>query len=230
MQSRAVVGLLLLGMAVWAVDRDFVLPLKLTNAQISAVFLGCRANATDGFDRNFDEPAPPPGMQTGYVGFIGALQNTLMRKDIKAHGEMKEWKFHVQAYDGKPFRMAWEKALLPKYYRLTLVTVDKELDMAKVSQLEIPDTQTVAFVAILEADKLAKDEAAEKAAAAEEEELASAKPEEPSPAPKAAPAKAEPKPVTAPPGAERVTSGVTLLIVAMGALLLLIVIFAAVRR
>jgi hypothetical protein len=230
MQSRAIVVLLLVGMAALAVERDFVLPLKLTNAQISAVFLGCRDNATDGFDRNYDEPAPPPGMQTGYVGFIGTLQNTLMRKDIKAHGDMKEWKFYIQAYDGKPFRMSWEKALLPKYYHLSLVTADKELDMAKTTQFETADSQTVAFVALLDADKLAAAKRAEEVEAAEAK-LASAKTEEPAPAPKATPAsKAEPEPVAPTPDPKRVTGGVTLLIVAMGALLLLIVIFAAVRR
>jgi hypothetical protein len=231
MQRRAILVGLLLGVAAMAVDQDFVLPLRLTNAHITALFFGCRENATDGFDRNFDDPAPPPGMQTGYVGFVGALKNSLMRKDIRAHGDLKEWKLSIRTYEGKPFRMSWPKEQLPKYYRLSLVTADQEIDMATTDHYRTEESQMIAFVAILDTKKLAKDIAAEKAKEAAAEELAKTEPEKPTPAPVAAPEEPEPEePVGPSPEAKGVTGGMTMLITAMGALLLLVVIFAAVRR
>jgi hypothetical protein len=222
MYARAFAAILLLGIAAQAVTKDFLFPLQLENAQIQSVFIGCQEQATDGYDPKIDEPSPPPGMQTGYAGFIGQLQNSLLRKDVKAHGDLKQWRLNVQVYEGKPFRIVWNQDLLPKFYTLTLLASGKEVDMGTTSRFELTASEPVAFVAIFDADAFAAAQADEATAEKEPKEPAASTAES-SPAPETA---ADPASVDS----KVVAGGVSMLVVAMGALLLLIVIFAAVRR
>lgn len=227
MQRGLLVAVLLFGGGLLASDRDFMLSLKLVNSHLGQVFLGCREGATDAFDRDFDDLAPPPGIQTGYVGFISTLPNSLLYKDIKAHGDLKDWRINVQVYEGKPLKMSWLADQLPRFYTLTLVTDDSELDMRKVTQVEFTKNQLVAVVAALDLAAVAAAEAEAVPAAAVA--VSAPAPAPASPEPPSAPSAPTPQP--APPiSSQRVASGIHILVLAMGGLLLLVVIFAAVRR
>lgn len=233
MQRGLLVAILLCGSGLWAVNRDFVLPIRLTNAHLGQVFLGCQQGATDAFDKGIDDLAPPPGIQTGYVGFVSTLPNSLLYKDVKSHGDLKEWRLSIQVYEGKPLKMSWQESQLPKFYSLTLLTGDGEVDMQKINHVEFTKDEPVAIVATLD---LAAVTAAEKA----EAEAAKAETAAPAPTPAPEPPAATPAPVptpakpqattAAPVSPEKVRSGVGILVLAMGGLLLLVVIFAAVRR
>lgn len=226
---------LLCASAIFAANRDFILPLHLTNSHLGQLFLGCQRGATDGFDREFDDLAPPPGIQTGYAGFISTLPNTLLYKDIKAHGDLKEWRLSLQVYEGKPLRISWRPEQLPTFYHLVLVTGEGEVDMAEVNQVEFTASQVVAIVATLDLAAVAVAESATAAPPQEDETKPAEAEEAPSeaeakPSPEARPAPRPPPAAAEPPSAERVAYGVKTLILAMGGLLLLVVIFAAVRR
>lgn len=237
MRKRRLFALVLLcGGGLFAANRDFVLTLQLTNSHLGQIFLGCQQGATDAFDRNLDDLAPPPGIQTGYAGFISTLGNTLLYKDIKAHGDPKEWRISVEVFEGKPLRIAWRPEQLPRFYKLVLVTSDGEQDMAAVNQAEFTESQVIAIVGTVDLVAVAAAEAAE-AAAAPPAAPPEAVPAEEAPAVVAKPAPQAEESVAVPavPSAEpnpghRVTGGVSTLILTMGGLLLLVVIFAAVRR
>jgi len=237
-KCRLAVFVMLCGCGLLAVNRDFVLALQLTNSHLGQIFLGCRQGATDGFDRDLDDLAPPPGIQTGYAGFISTLGNTLLYKDIKAHGDLKEWRISLQVHEGKPLRIAWRTDQLPRFYSLVMVTGDQEKDMAAVNQVEFTESQVVAIVGTLDLAAVAAAEAAVVAAnAARTDAPPEAGPDEVAapvakPVPRAAeePAASPSRPPDEVNPGHRVTGGVSTLILTMGGLLLLVVIFAAVRR
>lgn len=236
-KCRLLALVLLCGGGLFAASRDFVLTLQLTNSHLGQIFLGCQQGATDGFDRSLDDLAPPPGIQTGYAGFISTLGNTLLYKDIKAHGDLKEWRISLEVFEGKPLRISWRPDLLPRFYKLVLVTADGEVDMAAVKQAEFTESQVIAIVGTVDLVAVAAAEAAEAAAVKPPAPSEAAPAEEAPPvAPKVSPKAEEPVAVPEPPSppepnpGHRVTGGVSTLILTMGGLLLLVVIFAAVRR
>jgi hypothetical protein len=234
-KPRLLALVLLCGCGLIAANRDFVLTLQLTNSHLGQIFLGCQQGATDAFDRNLDDLAPPPGIQTGYAGFSSTLGNTLLYKDIKAHGDLKEWRISVEVYEGKPLRISWRRDQLPRFYKLVLVTGAEEVDMATASQVEFTDSQVIAILGTVDLVAVANAEAAEAAAVKREEPAQEPVPSPPAAAPKPAPRAEESvaspdQPSAEPNPAHRVTSGVSTLILTMGGLLLLVVIFAAIRR
>jgi hypothetical protein len=235
-KCRLLALVLLCGGGLFAASRDFVLTLQLTNSHLGQIFLGCQQGATDGFDRKLDDLAPPPGIQTGYAGFISTLGNTLLYKDIKAHGDPKEWRISLEVFEGKPLRIAWRPDQLPRFYKLVLVTADGEVDMATVHQAEFTASQVIAIVGTVDLVAVAAAEAAE-AAAPKPAAPPEAAPAEAAPpvSPKVSPKAEEPVAAAEAPSPEqnpghRVSGGVSTLILTMGGLLLLVVIFAAVRR
>ncbi len=225
MQRGLFVAILLCGSGLLAANRDFVLPIRLANAHLGQIFLGCQQGATDAFDRGIDDLAPPPGIQTGYVGFISTLSNSLLYKDIKAHGDLKEWRLSIQVYEGKPLKMSWQESQLPRFYSLSLLTGDGEVDMRKINHVEFTKDEPVAIVAALDLAAVAAAETEE--AEAPKAEAAAPAPAPPTATPTPTPPKPEPVANVSP---EKVRSGVGILVLAMGGLLLLVVIFAAVRR
>ena len=224
---RELVAILLLGASALATERDFVLPLKLTHSHLEEIFLGCKEGATDAYDRGMDDLAPPRGQGTGCAGFIGpATLGSLLYKDLKAHGNLKEWEISLQVYEGKPLKISWQKEKLPECYDLTFVTNDYEKDMRKVSELEFTASQTVVIVAGLNPEAWNAVKARAQGEKPDKPKVAAS----PKPATEKQPATGTAAPSSPPPPSKRVAGSVSMLVLAMGALLLLIVIFAAVRR
>jgi len=226
MLREVLVTILLLGASALASERDFMLPLKLTHSHLEEIFLGCKEGATDAYDRAIDDLAPPGGQGTGCAGFIGpATLGSLLYKDLKAHGNLKEWEISLQVYEGKPLKISWQKEKLPECYDLTFVTNDYEKDMRKVSELEFTTSQTVVIVAGLNPEAWNAVKARAQGEKPDKPEVAaSAKP-----ATKKQPTTSTAAPSPSPPS-KRIAGSVSMLVIAMGALLLLIVIFAAIRR
>ena len=223
---RELITILLLGACALASERDFMLPLKLTHSHLAEIFLGCKEGATDAYDRGVDDLAPPRGQGTGCAGFIGPpTLGSLLYKDLKAHGNLKEWEITLEVHEGKPMKISWQSEKLPECYDLTFVTNDYEKDMRKVNELEFTTSQTVVIVAGLNPEAWNAAKARAQGDQPDKPEVVTT----PKPAPEKRPSTAA-VPGSPPPASKRVTGSISMLVLAMGGLFLLIVIFAAVRR
>ena len=135
-------------LAASASAENFTIRLGLKNAHLREVFFGCAPNATAGYDRRLDDFAPPPGIETGYVGFISGAKNLpLFYKDIRGEKPKQTWRFYTRVYKGKPLEITWDAATLPKGWRFTLTSKAGSVNMAKQEKLVIPASETLVITA-----------------------------------------------------------------------------------
>jgi hypothetical protein len=138
---------------------DFTIRLGLKNAHLREVFFGCAEGATAGYDRNKDDFAPPPGIETGYVGFISGVKNLpLFYKDIHGTEPEQTWRFYTRVYEGKPIEISWDKAALPKGWTLILSSKAGDVDMAKTDTIVLPESETLMINARNKGNTTKKDE------------------------------------------------------------------------
>jgi len=150
MVKRITPGILLVFCATAATVRaeDFTIRLGLKNAHLREVFFGCAAGATSGYDRRIDDFAPPPGIETGYVGFVsGDKRLPLFYKDIHGMEPEQTWTFHTRVFEGKPIEISWVPESLPAGWTFTLTSKAGELDMSRKSSIEIPESEKLVFKA-----------------------------------------------------------------------------------
>lgn len=132
--------------AAWA--GDFTVRFGLKNAHLREVFFGCAEGATAGYDRRVDDFAPPPGIETGYVGFISGVKNLpLFYKDIHGTEPEQTWRFYTRVYEGKPIEISWEPASLPEGWTFTLTSKAGDIDMAKTAKIVLPESETLTISA-----------------------------------------------------------------------------------
>ncbi len=142
----SIMGVVILGSAVFA--EDFTVRLSLKNAHLREVFFGYSARATAGYDRKLDDFAPPPGIQTGYVGFVPGVKNLpLFYKDIRGPEPDQKWEFYTKVFTGKPMTISWKRDALPKGWSLSLKAKDKTMDMTKVESITLQESQTLTIKA-----------------------------------------------------------------------------------
>ena len=123
---------------------DFSVRLQLKNAHLREIFFGSAAKGTAGYDRALDAFAPPPGIATGYVGFIPGTPNLpLFYKDIRSLDSEQTWQLYTKVYKGKPMLIQWDPASLPQGWSFTLKSKEATLDMQKTKMLELRTSQTV---------------------------------------------------------------------------------------
>lgn len=124
--------------------QDFMLELSLENAHLRHVFLGCAQQATSGYDRRVDDFAPPPGIQTGYVGFLPGVKGLpLYYKDVRGPEEQQEWQLYVKVYEGKPIVVSWDRQGLPADWTFSLTGSTGSIDMAQTGSTTISETQVL---------------------------------------------------------------------------------------
>jgi len=124
--------------------QDFAVKLSLKNAHLREVFFGYSVKATKGYDRKVDDFAPPPGIQTGYVGFIPGVKNLpLYYKDIRGPEPEQVWHFYTKVHQGKPLSISWQQDAIPKNWSLTMQRKKEKIDMRKSSSITLQESQTL---------------------------------------------------------------------------------------
>jgi hypothetical protein len=124
---------------------DVEVRLGLTNAHLLEVFLGWQDQGTEGYDRGLDDFAPPPGIDTGYVGFVPKAKLPLLYKDIRGPKAPHEWSLLVKPAKDRPVQVSWDPKALPAGWRFTLVHGDRSLSMKDTSSLAVAESATVAI-------------------------------------------------------------------------------------
>ncbi|NOY80420.1 MAG: hypothetical protein GXP31_05365 [Kiritimatiellaeota bacterium] len=123
-----------------AAGDGFRVRLGLVNGHLRECWFGCEKGATDKYDRNLDEMAPPPGIQTGYTAFISPDNKFWLYKDIRGFGDRIVWRFSAQVYGKKTIEITWEPKDLPDAYDFTLESGKKTLNMRETKTLSVPKT------------------------------------------------------------------------------------------
>ena len=96
---------ILLTLSLAAVADDFTFHIRMDNAQIEEVILGCAAKATDQYDKGLDIYAPPMGMGTAIAGFIWNRQlQMILYKDIRSTKLPQTWLLDCKLAENKPLR------------------------------------------------------------------------------------------------------------------------------
>jgi hypothetical protein len=132
------------GLAAVVSGQGFELKLQLQRAHIGEVFLGCQDGATSAYDRKIDIFAPPPGMQTGYVGFTSPNPKLpLLYKDIRGLDLPQEWKLQCQPEGNQAIVLSWSADSIPEGLALTIKQDDRAFDMRTVKRMEVKKTATL---------------------------------------------------------------------------------------
>ncbi len=142
----AVPALLVAAFPMSALADDFTVRLGLKNGHLREVFFGCAKGATDGFDRGKDDPAPPPGIETGYTAFAApptGMPMPFLYKDIRSPADKVEWRFHGQVYKTKIIEMSWDPKTLPDAYSFCVIHGGTTIDMRKTKQLQVKASATL---------------------------------------------------------------------------------------
>ncbi len=134
-----------------AAAQDFRVHLQLTNGHLREVIFGCAENATDGYDRNLDDFAPPPGIETGYTVFLSADKKfPPFYQDIRGCEEKVSWNFYAKVYKDKPVKVQWNLQEFPATYDFTIKRKDDGgiLDMKKENSITLENTQILTITAV----------------------------------------------------------------------------------
>lgn len=152
MRSCVVLALALAGarFCVAAAAQDFELRLDVANAHILEVFLGCHGKGSAGYDREVDDFAPPPGIDTGYVGFTSKAGLPLLYKDIRGSQGPHEWVLQVRPAKGRPVRVSWDPKALPAGWSFTVIQGDTSAAMADTASRSVAVAGTLIFRAVTE--------------------------------------------------------------------------------
>ena len=123
---------------------DFMVKLSLKNAHLRSVFFGCSAKGSAGYDRRVDDFAPPPGIQTGYVGFVPGVKGLpLYYKDVRGPEPQQQWQFYVKVHEGKPVSISWDQEELPAGWEFTVESKSGDADMRREKTLSVTETQVL---------------------------------------------------------------------------------------
>ncbi len=134
----------IIGLVAAVSGQGFELKLQLQKAHIGEIFLGCQDGATSAYDRRIDIFAPPPGMQTGYVGFTSSDPKLpLLYKDIRGLDLPQEWKLHCQPEGNLAIVLSWSADSVPDGLALTIKQDDRVFDMRTIKRLEVKKTTTL---------------------------------------------------------------------------------------
>ena len=131
--------------------QDVELRLGLANAHLVEVFLGCHAKGSDGFDRDLDDFAPPPGIDTGYVGFVAKARLPLLYKDIRGRQGPHEWVLQVRPAKDRPVQVSWDPQALPAGWVFTVVQGEQSAAMADSASRSVAVAGTLVFRAVAKA-------------------------------------------------------------------------------
>ena len=134
------------GVAVSA--QDFELRLGVVNAHLLEVFLGCHATGSDGYDRDLDDFAPPPGIDTGYVGFVAKARLPLLYKDIRGPQGPHQWVLQVRPAKDRPVQVSWDPRSLPAGWVLSVVRGEQSAAMADSASTSVAVAETLVFRAV----------------------------------------------------------------------------------
>lgn len=126
----------------------FEVRLGLSGAHLAEVFFGCRPAATDGFDRGLDELAPPPGIETGYVGFLPPANLPLFYRDVRGLEGPHEWKLYVRVHGDRPVEIAWDRTSLPAGWLLSITDQEATRPMGETASVRIGATHVVVIRAV----------------------------------------------------------------------------------
>lgn len=130
-------------------DDGFQVELSLENGHLGQVIFGVSPQASAGFDRQFDSPAPPPGHGTGYTAFLLEEADMFLYRDIKPPAARLTWTFLGRVHPDKPIRISWQSDALPEGYEMRIRHPDQEqpLDMRKTTAVTLQDTEKLQIVA-----------------------------------------------------------------------------------
>jgi hypothetical protein len=124
--------------------QGFELKLQLQRAHLGEIFLGRQDGATSDYDRGIDIFAPPPGMQTGYVGFTSPNPKLpLLYKDIRNLDLPQEWKLYCKPEGNQAIVLSWSPDSIPEGLALTIKQDDRVFDMRTVKRMEVKKTTTL---------------------------------------------------------------------------------------
>ena len=128
-----------------AVADDFTFRIRLDNAQIEEVILGCSAKATDQYDKGLDIYAPPMGMGTAIAGLLLNRQSQMiLYKDIRSAKLPQTWFLDCKLEKKKPLTLQWDTAQLPKGLFCTIqIPKQQPFDMRKTSKCKINESGIV---------------------------------------------------------------------------------------
>ena len=128
-----------------AVADDFTFRIRMDNAQIEEVIIGCSEKATDQYDKGLDVFAPPMSMGTAIVGLLLDRQSQmLLYKDIRSLKLPQTWLLDCKLVPKKTLTLKWEVAKLPKGLFCTIqIPKQQPLDMRKTSTCKINESGIV---------------------------------------------------------------------------------------
>ncbi len=134
-----------------AKDAGFEVALSLENGHLGQVIFGLSPQATAGFDRECDSPAPPPGHGTGYTAFLLEESDMPLYRDFKSLAARVTWTFLGRVHPNKPIRIHWQADALPEGYEMRVRHPGQAqpLDMRKTTALTLEHTAKIQFIAIL---------------------------------------------------------------------------------
>ena len=126
---------------------DFTFHIRMDNAQIEDVILGCAAKATDQYDKGLDIYAPPMGMGTAIAGFIWNRQlQMILYKDIRSPKLPQTWLLDCKLAENKPLTLSWKPETLPKGVNCTIqLPKQPKMDMRRTSKCKIIENGIVAI-------------------------------------------------------------------------------------
>jgi hypothetical protein len=128
-----------------AVADDFTFRVRMDNAQIEEVILGCSAKATDQYDKGLDIYAPPMSMGTAIAGLLLDRQSQMiLYKDIRADKLPQAWLLDCKLSQKKPLTLSWQPDKLPKDLLCTIqVPKQQPLDMRKANRCKVNENGIV---------------------------------------------------------------------------------------
>ena len=124
---------------------EFSVELTLKNAHLGALEFGCAAGATDDWDRNRDDLAPPPGMAVGYVGFVSPGNPFHLSKDYRAPADSVTWEMVVQPYRGKDVVLQWKQQSIPDGLPLVIQIDGQRVNMHETDSLRVSRNAKLVF-------------------------------------------------------------------------------------
>ena len=128
-----------------AIADEFTFNIRMDNAQIEEVILGCSAKATDKYDRGIDIYAPPMSMGTAIAGLLLDRQSTqILYKDLRSAKLPQTWLLDCKLLPKKPLTLSWQQEKLPKDLFCTIqVPKQQPLDMRKNTKCKINENGIV---------------------------------------------------------------------------------------
>lgn len=137
---------------------EFQLDIRMDNAQVEKVILGCASNATNGFDAGKDIVIPPMGMGTAIVGFLQEGSDNQLYCDLKSTKLPVIWKLRcilptMPAIPNVPqppksLRLDWEPSQISPDVQLTYsINGGKAVDMRLFTFTRIKTNCDIIFTA-----------------------------------------------------------------------------------